>query len=462
LSPLVAALDIVWIIALGISMGLLYQAVGLGLDGNPGDHLGLGIAVATLYCTFAHAAHVYTASNLLRLKWQVVKSVQVWLVVFAFVAGLAFTLKIGALFSRGGTLLFFSAGLVITAAARVVVAVVCTRIISSRILAPIRIVLVRWSREAGSDRGLSQLDSYGYSVVAAFQMPSDGSDPRDPAPSEPLVRSEMGKVLSYVRQNSVDEIVLAIPWDRTDLIVEVENELRVLPIPVKLLPDATTQSLLERPLTTLGPTKAIELQQAPLNVVERMLKRVMDQALAATGLVLLIPFLAVIAAAIRLESPGPAIFMQLRAGFNGRPFRIYKFRTMSTMDDGPVVVQAKRNDKRVTRLGSLLRKLSIDEFPQLVNVLRGEMSLVGPRPHALAHDNEYDRLISTYAIRRKMKPGITGWAQVRGFRGETPDLGAMERRVESDIWYIEYWSLWLDIRILLLTVVRVLKPTDVY
>jgi putative colanic acid biosynthesis UDP-glucose lipid carrier transferase len=174
------------------------------------------------------------------------------------------------------------------------------------------------------------------------------------------------------------------------------------------------------------------------------------------------PFFAVISAAIRLESPGPAFFLQTRVGFNGRQFRIFKFRTMSTLDDGSVVVQATRNDKRVTHLGALLRKLSIDEVPQLLNVLRGEMSLVGPRPHALAHDNEYDRLIATYAIRHKMKPGITGWAQVNGFRGETPEIGMMKRRVESDLWYIEYWSLWLDIRILLVTVVRVLKPDNAF
>jgi undecaprenyl-phosphate glucose phosphotransferase len=166
--------------------------------------------------------------------------------------------------------------------------------------------------------------------------------------------------------------------------------------------------------------------------------------------------------AIRLESSGPAMFLQTRIGFNGRPFRIYKFRTMSTCEDGQRIVQATRNDKRITHLGGLLRKLSIDEIPQLLNVLRGEMSLVGPRPHAVAHDNEYDQLIATYAIRHKMKPGITGWAQVNGFRGETPEIRMMKQRVESDILYIEYWSLWLDIRILFLTVIRVLRSDAAY
>jgi putative colanic acid biosynthesis UDP-glucose lipid carrier transferase len=188
----------------------------------------------------------------------------------------------------------------------------------------------------------------------------------------------------------------------------------------------------------------------------------MDKVLASAGVFALIPFFAVIAAAIRLESPGPVMFTQTRVGFNGRPFRMCKFRTMYTCEDGPVIHQAQRNDKRVTQLGGLLRKLSIDETPQLFNVLRGDMSLVGPRPHALAHDNEYNRLIATYAIRHKMKPGITGWAQVNGYRGETPELGMMEQRIQNDLWYIEYWSLWLDVRILLMTVIRLFTFEKAY
>jgi Undecaprenyl-phosphate glucose phosphotransferase len=302
------------------------------------------------------------------------------------------------------------------------------------------------------------LEGYGYAVIRVFSLPvsEDRSFDKD------TLKARLREVIHYVREMSIDEIITAIPWSLTDLLDEVENELRVLPVPVKLVPDTMTGRVLDRPLFELGPTKAVQLQRAPLSAVQRNLKQGMDRIFAAMSLVLLMPFFAVITAAIRLESRGPVFFLQTRVGFNGRPFKIFKFRTMSTLEDGPVVVQATRNDKRVTHLGALLRKLSIDEVPQLLNVLRGEMSLVGPRPHALAHDNEYDRLIATYAIRHKMKPGITGWAQVNGFRGETPEIAMMKQRVESDLWYIEYWSLWLDIRILLLTVVRVLKPGNAY
>lgn len=457
-SPLVAFLDLCWVVLLGVSAGLLYDAVALGGYGEARNHLGSGMAVAMLYSAFAHAAGLYRAPNLLRLKWQVGRSVFIWVAVFVFLASLAFMLKIGAMFSRGEMLLFFAGGIAATAAVRATVARACAYVISSRVLASNQVVLVGAADELAANEALSNLERYGYAIAAVFALPPD----RDEGVRGDALKERMRDVVRYVRERKVDEVVLALPWDRPDIIHQIENELRMLPVPVKLVPDTVTGRVLQRPLFELGPTKAVELQRAPLSVVQRNLKQGMDRLLAACGLFLLMPFIAVIAAAIRLESAGPAMFLQTRVGFNGRPFRIYKFRTMSTCDDGPVVVQAMRNDKRITRLGGLLRRLSIDEIPQLFNVLRGEMSLVGPRPHALAHDNEYDRLIATYAIRHKMKPGITGWAQVNGYRGETPEIGMMKQRVESDLWYIEYWSLWLDIRILLLTVIRVLKSDNAY
>jgi Undecaprenyl-phosphate glucose phosphotransferase len=272
----------------------------------------------------------------------------------------------------------------------------------------------------------------------------------------------INEVVDHARSSNVDEIVLAIPWVATDVIERAEAALRVLPIPVKLVPDVRIAKLLARPLFEFGPTKAIAIQLAPLTAAQRSFKQLLDLSLAAVGLILLLPTLGVLALAIRLESAGPAFFLQSRIGFNGRPFPIFKFRTMSTLDDGPVVRQASRNDPRVTPLGRLLRALSIDEIPQLLNVLRGEMSMIGPRPHALAHDNEYGRRIATYAMRRRMKPGLTGWAQVNGCRGETPNVDAMQRRIEYDLWYIECWSIWLDVRILLMTIVQLLRPRNIY
>jgi Undecaprenyl-phosphate glucose phosphotransferase len=456
MSPLVAIFDLIWIVALGVVTGLLYDHMALGGNGEAHNYLGPGIAVATLYSAFGHAAQLYRGPNLLRRKWQVERSALVWLMAFVFLASIAFLLKTGATFSRGEMLLFFASGAFAVAVMRFVVARVCTFVISSGALKSTRVVLVGLADELAANDALPALETYGYAVVGVFSLPTDGNLAFD----RDSLTARLREVTRYVRDKDIDEIIVAIPWRLTDLLRQVENELKVLPVPVTLVPDTMTGRVLDHPLSELGPTKAIQLQRAPLSSVQRNLKQCIDRILAATSLALLAPFLAVITAAIRLESPGPAFFLQTRVGFNGRPFKIYKFRTMSTLDDGPVIVQATKNDRRITHLGALLRKLSIDELPQLLNVLRGDMSLVGPRPHALAHDNEYDRLIATYAIRHKMKPGITGWAQVNGFRGETPELGMMKRRVESDLWYIESWSPWLDIRIMLLTVIRVLRSDN--
>ena len=168
------------------------------------------------------------------------------------------------------------------------------------------------------------------------------------------------------------------------------------------------------------------------------------------------------AAAIKLTSSGPVVFYQRRNGFNGQEFVIYKFRTMSVLEDGRAIAQAKPGDTRVTRLGRLLRRTSIDELPQLANVLRGNMSLVGPRPHALAHNDQYATLIADYAFRHHVKPGITGWAQINGLRGRTSRLEHMASRVEYDLWYIKNWSFWLDVKIAALTCIEVLRGRGAY
>jgi putative colanic acid biosynthesis UDP-glucose lipid carrier transferase len=169
-----------------------------------------------------------------------------------------------------------------------------------------------------------------------------------------------------------------------------------------------------------------------------------------------------VAVLIRLDSPGPVLFRQHRLGFNGRGFKICKFRTMSTLEDGFSAVQARPVDDRVTRVGRWLRKTSIDELPQLFNVLGGSMSLVGPRPHAVAHDNHFDKLVRNYAFRQRVKPGLTGWAQIHGYRGPTPTTEHIERRVDYDLWYIDNWRLGLDFVILLQTPFEVLRGRNAY
>ena len=189
-------------------------------------------------------------------------------------------------------------------------------------------------------------------------------------------------------------------------------------------------------------------------------KRLLDAILAGLALVLLSPLLALVSLAVALDSSGPVLFCQKRTGLNGKTFPIFKFRSMHVLEDGAEVKQASKNDARITRVGRLIRKLSLDELPQLINVLAGDMSLVGPRPHAVVHDTEYGAAIPNYAVRQQVKPGITGWAQVNGARGATPTLAIMQRRVDFDVWYVANASLALDLLILARTPLEVLRTRN--
>lgn len=207
---------------------------------------------------------------------------------------------------------------------------------------------------------------------------------------------------------------------------------------------------------------SIDIQKSPRSKTAQTIKRVFDLVIAGISLIILAPLLIASAAAIKLDSSGPVIFAQRRKGLNGKTFSIYKFRTMNVMEDGPSVIQAMKYDARVTRVGRLLRRTSIDELPQLFNVLIGDMSIVGPRPHATAHDEQYSGLITGYKLRHQVKPGITGWAQVHGFRGETSTLEKMMKRLQYDLWYINNWNILLDFWILARTGAVVLQGVNAY
>jgi undecaprenyl-phosphate galactose phosphotransferase/putative colanic acid biosynthesis UDP-glucose lipid carrier transferase len=271
-------------------------------------------------------------------------------------------------------------------------------------------------------------------------------------------RARIAQAIEASRRLQALEFALIMPWGRDRELSEVCNLLRVSPLPVRLYPDQKIRSVL-RQQKERGFHRhfSVMIQRAPLSRTERALKRVMDIAIAVTALVVFAPLLLAISLVIKLDSPGPVIFRQRRCGFDDREFVILKFRTMTVLEDDGPIVQAKRDDERVTRVGRMLRRTSIDELPQLINVVRGEMSLVGPRPHAIAHGDEFKKRISNYALRHHVKPGVTGAAQVMGLRGETSRLSQMERRVERDLWYIDNWSWTLDLKIMAMTGVALLR-----
>jgi putative colanic acid biosynthesis UDP-glucose lipid carrier transferase len=270
------------------------------------------------------------------------------------------------------------------------------------------------------------------------------------------------KVIEHIRDADVEEIVVGADPNRWSDLRAFVAELRVLPFPVSFVPVGTVSEIFRRPSRELGNTVCVELQRGPLSSVEHAAKRCIDVLIAGIALTALLPMLAIVAIAIRLDSPGPILFKQQRCGFNGRRFQILKFRTMSVLEDGPSIVQAQFADKRVTRIGWWLRRTSVDELPQLLNVLDGSMSLVGPRPHAVAHDSQFNKIVQNYAFRRRVKPGLTGWAQVNGCRGATPTTASIVQRVNFDLWYIDNWSFKLDFLILLQTPIEVLRARNAY
>jgi len=259
-----------------------------------------------------------------------------------------------------------------------------------------------------------------------------------------------------------EAIYLFIPWSDNNKYRLIRSVLSKVPVQVYLFPDNHIDEILRGACIQTAWGVGYQIQRTPLSLLDRAMKRILDFSVASTALLLLSPLMAAVAVLIKLDSPGPVIFRQNRRGFNGRQFKILKFRSMTVCENGDIVQQARRGDLRITRIGAFIRKTSIDELPQLWNVVRGEMSLVGPRPHALAHDDFYSQLIASYASRHHVKPGLTGWAQVNGLRGETPQVSDMEARVAKDLWYIDNWSIFLDLKIILRTVFCVLSDKRAY
>ncbi len=259
----------------------------------------------------------------------------------------------------------------------------------------------------------------------------------------------------WVRDGKVTDVIITLPWTAHERLSEIINRLSHLPVNILLGPDLIAYRVRTISHGNLEGVSLFKVLPTPISDWSAILKIFQDKFLASLFLLFSGPLLAAVAMAIKIESPGPVFFRQKRCGFNNEVFWIHKFRTMHhTPSERDHAAQAKPQDERVTRLGWFLRRTSLDELPQLFDVLRGRMSLVGPRPHAVEHDTEYSKVINRYYARHKVRPGITGWAQVNGWRGETPELRMMQARIEHDIYYIENWTPWLDFKILCITLVK--------
>jgi Undecaprenyl-phosphate glucose phosphotransferase len=459
LGFLVAVTDFLLIIVLSEFAALSYQFLILGNGGDLGAFAGIGLVTAFSFVVLMKARGLYQPQSLLSARKQIEGVVVGWLIALSLLASLFFLLKVGGNFSRGSTAAFGAATLLALVGLRALLAAWVQKALDKGWVAKGRVLVLGDPAELARSDFMHALDHAAVTEAARLALLEQGELTSKEA--EVRDRETIDEAIRLARSADIDQIFLALHWNDVRW-RSVAERLRILPIPVFLLPDSATKAIFERPVREVGSTTVVELQRAPLSASELIAKRAIDIILASFALVALSPLLLLVILAIKLDSRGPVLFRQYRNGFNGRRFSIYKFRTMYVLENGVSIKQAQRNDPRLTRVGRVLRITSIDELPQLFNVLNGEMSLVGPRPHAVAHDDEYVTKVANYAFRHHVKPGITGLAQVRGLRGETRELVSMQKRIDLDLWYISNWSIWLDLRILARTMLVVMRGRNAY
>jgi putative colanic acid biosynthesis UDP-glucose lipid carrier transferase len=303
-------------------------------------------------------------------------------------------------------------------------------------------------------RGMSGVDFAGYF--------DDRNGDRIHSQAQATLRGTLADVAPQVRARGIHEVYITLPLGSQPRIVELLESVQGTTASVFYVPDVFGISIIQGRLQDMNGIPVVGICETPFTGTNSLVKRVSDVVLASIILVLITPALLLIAIGVKLSSPGPVIFKQRRNGLAGEEIEVWKFRSMTTMDDGPDVPQARRGDPRITPFGAFLRRTSLDELPQFLNVLQGSMSIVGPRPHAVAHNESYRQLIKAYMVRHKVKPGITGWAQVNGHRGETDTLDKMRARVEYDLEYLRNWSLGLDLQIIARTIKLVFFDRKAY
>jgi len=435
-----------------------YQLLIGGQLTNVLPHCAVGLLAGLLHILRMKGSGYYDFPDSAKPRVEIGEILICWSTTGLLLAFMAFLLKVSVDFSRGAFVIFFVLASVGLLGVRKFTKLALAECISRGAIGRRDSVLVGDFNEIAALQPKDLLAFFGAAKVDSFALSREG----DPSARSSVDSRILNTVCDFVRRNNCRELLLALPWDDVGRIEFVRNQIKSLPVAARLLPDIHVRSLTQFASSARQQILAVEIQRAPLNGAQRLVKRIVDVGLALLALIFFLPIMVLTAVAVRLDSPGPAIFRQTRKGFNGKQFAIFKFRTMTVQENGPDIAQAGRNDPRVTAIGRLLRSASVDELPQLLNVLKGDMSLVGPRPHALAHDEYFQKIVGDYAHRHHVKPGITGWAQCNGSRGATPTVEDISERVKLDLWYINNWSLWLDVQILIKTFFEVLRKRNAY
>lgn len=422
-----------------------------------------GYYLVLMIITFFISSYVYEQTNIYR-TWRNGKLLHYirdtllgWGIIVAILLFLGYATQLSYQYSEQLILTWF----IVTPLALITSHLVVRKIASNlRKGGEVRSVVIVGANETGMKLA-ERIKEYPYLLMEVRGFFEDRSEPRNPAGASPLLGG-VQDVAAYARKNNIQMIFISLPMSAQPRIRTLLDDLHDATASVYFIPDVYIFDLMQARFDNVGGVPVVAICESPFSGVDTVVKNTSDFVLASLILILLLPLMLAIALAVKLTSPGPAIFKQRRYGLNGEEIIVYKFRSMRVSEDGPQITQAQKNDPRITRIGAFLRRTSLDELPQFINVLQGRMSIVGPRPHAVAHNELYRKLIKGYMLRHKVKPGITGWAQVNGLRGETEVLEKMQARIEYDLEYMQNWSIWLDLWIIMRTIGVVLRRDNAY
>lgn len=439
-----------------VATAMLY-AVGLLLAGEFGEPYAVLAAIVFLLTLFVYREVASVSSVVARRPRDFLQqSVAAWVIVIAVLAVVGFALKAGGYYSR--------------------IALFSWALVTPLVIAALQFGLYVWTVHHGAMRrtaviaGVSDLSrrlahsiterpGLGVQILGWFE---DRGEDRIGELRNGKLLGKLSELPEYVKRHAVDMIYIAMPIKHQERTSRLLDELHDTTASIYFVPDIFVFDLIQSRVDSLNGIPILALCETPFFGFNGLIKRVTDVVISLVMLILLAPVMLAVAIGVALTTPGSIIFKQRRYGLDGREIVVYKFRSMTSSDDAGEVPQAQEGDSRATPFGRFIRRYSLDELPQLFNVVQGRMSLVGPRPHAVAHNEEYRRLIKGYMIRHKVAPGITGLAQVRGHRGETRSVEQMRARIECDLEYLRRWSLWLDLKILGLTALRIFNDSKAY
>ena len=427
---------------------------------NTEGYLIAGLSAVVIFGLVGRFTDIYTSWSGRPLRDEAVRIIIAWLLTFLSLIFIAFITKTSEQFSRVVLTAWLVATPMLLIFARFLLRIIFAHLrqlgINNRTVA----IVGMTQNGFHFARDLENKPEYGYNVVGFYE------DRSERAHNEILnhysLLGNFDDMILAARRGDWDQIYIALPVEARSRMLSLLDELSDSATPIRLLPDYFTTNLLHSKFIEIADNPVLCIYDSPFSADHAFIKRIEDLVIGSIILTLISPILLIIAAAVKFTSKGPVLFKQTRYGLKGEKILVWKFRSMTVCEDGDTVTQATRGDSRYTKIGEFLRKTSLDELPQFFNVLQGTMSIVGPRPHAVAHNEQYRTLIPGYMLRHLVKPGITGWAQINGWRGETNTIYKMRKRVEFDLEYMREWSLWLDLKIIFFTIFRAFTDKNAY